>query len=149
MNGTRKCTMWPSMLYHISGYLHYCAYLVWTCGNSFSLGSKWIKGIRTLARDGGKRTLPQIQIPIWLTLPSHIQSQQIYIIEHADKLIGTIGAAKKVLTSKNNWVLNIGRCGLTYLFLQLIWLMSGWHTNASLGRRIPKLISTIILIKIL
>ena len=35
------------------------------------LGYRWRKDSRTLARDGGKRTLPQIQSPIWLSWPSH------------------------------------------------------------------------------
>ena len=37
-----------------------------TVGTSFLLGDQLIKGVRTLARDGGKRNLTKIQSPIWL-----------------------------------------------------------------------------------
>ena len=36
------------------------------------------------------------------------------ITAHMAKLIGTIDATKKVLTSRKNWVLNIGRSGSIY-----------------------------------
>ena len=52
------------------------------------------------------------------------------------------------LDIRKNWVLKIGRSGSTYLILRWMWLMSGWHIKASLGRRRPKLISTIICMKI-
>ena len=42
----------------------------------------------------------RIQSPVWLRWPSHSQSRQISTTEHVAKLIGTIGAAKKVLTSE-------------------------------------------------
>ena len=38
-----------------------------TGGTSFLLGDRWRKGGRTLACDGGNRTLTQTQIPIWLS----------------------------------------------------------------------------------
>ena len=78
------------------------AFFKWigTGGTSFFLGGRWRKGGRTVTYDGGKRTLPQIQIPIWLSWPSHSQSQQRSTTAHVKKLIGTICAAKKVLTSK-------------------------------------------------
>ena len=46
------------------------------------------------------------------------------------------------------WVLNIFRSGSTYIYFRWMWLMSGWHTKALLGRRRSKLISTIIWMKI-
>ena len=63
----------------------------------FLLGDQWRKGGLTLACDGGKRTLPQIQSPIWSSWPSHSQSQKRYTTDHVAKLIVTRGAAKKVL----------------------------------------------------
>ena len=69
-----------------------------TGGTSFLLGGIWRKGGRTLAHDGGKRTLPQMKSPILLSWPPHSQSQQSYITAHVAKLIVIIGAAKKVLT---------------------------------------------------
>ena len=66
-----------------------------------SLTDRWRKGGHKLARDGVKRNLPQIQSPIWLSSPSHSQSQQSSITSYVEKLIGTIGASKKVLTLKN------------------------------------------------
>ena len=118
-----------------------------TGGTSFLLGDQWVKDSRALACYGGKRTLPQIHIPIWLLLPSHIKSQQRSNTLHVAKLIGTIGAAKEVLTLKKSWVLKIGRSGSTYLFLQCIWSMSSWHTKASLGSWRYKMIFTMIWLK--
>ena len=91
--------------------------------------------------------MPQIQSPIWLIWPSHSQPQHRSTPAHVAKLIGTIGASKKVLTQKKNWVLNIGQSGSTYLFLWWMWSISGWRTRASLGQRRPRMISTIICMK--
>ena len=38
-----------------------------TGGTSFLLEAQWIKGVRTLIRDGGKRNLHQMQSRIWLS----------------------------------------------------------------------------------
>ena len=80
------------------------SFFLWigTGGTSFLLRDWWRKGGRTLARNGGKRTLTQMQIPILLIWPSHSQSHQSSITAHMAKLIGIIGASKTVLTSEKN-----------------------------------------------
>ena len=48
---------------------------------------------------------------------------------------------------EKSWVLNIGQSGSTYLFLQQMWSMSGWHNNSSLAQRSSNMIYTILWLK--
>ena len=80
-----------------------------------------------------------------LNIPHPIIAEIYYIS------CGQIGrhnrSGQEFLTSKKSWVLKIGQSSSTYLFLRIMWLMSGWHTKASLGRRRPKMVNTIICLK--
>ena len=80
-----------------------------------------------------------------LTIPHPITAYIYYIA--CGKFYRHNRCRQESIDIKNSWVLKIGRSGSIYLFLWLMWLMSGWHTNSSLGRRITKLISTIIWMK--
>ena len=81
-----------------------------------------------------------------LTIPQPIKAEIYY------RTCGQIDRKNRFrqesLDIKKSWVLNIGWSGSTYRFLRWTWSVSGWHTKASLGRRRPKLIPTIIWLKI-